>query len=468
MDLPHGLVISMQRTRNDKEDVTELTGKSEPAYRRIERDLRQRLRKGEWNMGAVLPSRQMLARGYGVDLSTVQKAVANMLSDGTLRADNGRGTYVARDPFLADDPDPSGEKFAIESGSIDSLSFDGDVLTNLPAVQIGTVGILCSFLNQNDFWPRTLIHTVERLMASVGVTTVFVNRSSLGDDLAPNILSPFEGAQRLRHAGAEAMVYIAVREDPNDEEIAQVVSGFCGDYGDPSRVVAITSGMINLPIAHVFYDQNYAGFRAARLLIESGIRKNILFVAPFHTPWVRGRWEGASQAIQLAGLPADALKICPPVADLSFLPPRDPGEIETELASYAAVDSYLANHGEEPQGVIGANDNIARAFAVAYAEGTGRRPGADYALIGFDDEPASRDFGLTTLRPPLEEMAREAVQLLLRAVRGDNVSQQIRLRSYLVPRRSTRTEAVLHPIQPPGRFTRTRIPVKEGPLNDSK
>ncbi|MBC8138454.1 MAG: substrate-binding domain-containing protein [Fibrella sp.] len=448
----------MQRTRNDKEDVS----KTEPAYRRIERDLRQRLRKGEWNMGAVLPSRQMLARGYGVDLSTVQKAVANMLSDGTLRADNGRGTYVARDPFIADETDPDAEWDASENSANGSLALDSDATANMPAIQIGTVGIFCWFQNQNDFWPRTLIHSVERLMASVGVTTVFVNRCVLRDDLTAEIISPHEGGKRLREAGAEAMIYIAVREDPNDDEIAELVSGFCGAYGDPSRVVAITSGMINLPVAHVFYDQNYAGFRAARLLIESGIRENILFVAPFNTPWVRGRWDGAMQAIRLAGLPTDALKICPPVTDLSLLPARDPGEAETEQSAYHSVESYLATQSDAPLGVIGANDNIARAFAIAYGEETGKKPGVDYALIGFDDEPASRDFGLTTLRPPLEEMAREAVQLLLRSVRGDSISQQIRLRSYLVPRRSTRTEAALHAAQLPNRFTRTLVPVKEG------
>ncbi len=450
----------MQKIRNEDGALTD--SKSEPAYRRIERDLRQRLRKGEWNMGAVLPSRQMLARGYGVDLSTVQRAVANMLSDGTLRADNGRGTYVARDPFIADEVDAGREKDPSDNNSLDSLSLDGDMLTNLPATQIGTVGIFCWFQNQNDFWPRTLIHAVERLMASVGMTTVFVNRCVLGDDLAPHIISPYEGGKRLREAGAEAMIYLAVREDPDDDEIAQIVAGFCGEYGDPSRVVAITSGMINLPVAHVFYDQNYAGFRAARHLIERGIRNNILFVAPFNTPWVRGRWEGAMQAVRLAGLPADSLILCPPVTDLSGLPPRDPGQSETEEATYRSVEAYLATGSEEPLGVIGANDTIARAFAVAYSEKTGKAPGVDFALIGFDDDPFARDFGLTTLRPPLEEMAREAVQLLLRSVRGDSVSQQIRLRSYLVPRRSTRTEAALHTAQQPNRFTRTPVPVKEG------
>ena len=447
------------QTRNDT--ALPAASKTEPAYRRIERDLRQRLRKGEWNMGAVLPSRQMLARGYGVDLSTVQKAVANMLSDGTLRADNGRGTYVARDPFL-EETDADGAEHAPENTNADLLTASGDTLNNPSAVQIGTVGILCRFQNPNDFWPRTLIHAVERLMASVSVTTVFVNQFVLADDLTAHILSPYDAAKRLRDAGAEAMIYIAVREDPDDDAVAQVVSGFCGDYGDPSWVVAITSGMINLPVAHVFYDQNYAGFRAVRLLIESGIRDNILFVAPFETPWVRGRWEGIQQAALLAGLPPDAVRICPRVAELSLLPLQDPGEEETERGAHQSVELYLATQSKQPLGVIGANDNIARAFAVAYAERTGKRPGTDYALIGFDDDPASRDFGLTTLRPPLEEMAREAVLLLLRTVRGENVSQQIRLRSYLVPRSSTRTEAALHAAQSPNRFVRIPALVKEG------
>ncbi len=448
----------MQKERNNG-GIAPPNSKAEPAYRRIERDLRQRLRKGEWNMGAVLPSRQVLARGYGVDLSTVQKAVADMLSDGTLRADNGRGTYVARDPFLNDasltDANSSSEDAA-------SRSLIGDTIRSDSPVQIGTVGIVCHLENPNDFWLRTLIHAVERLMASLGITTVFVNRFVLGDDLVGRLASPREAAKRLSETGAEAMIYIAVREDPDDDAVAQVISGFCGDNGDPSRIVAITSGMIHLPVAHVFYDQNYAGFRAARHLIESGIRDNILFVAPFHTPWVRGRWEGVQQAVRLAGLPSGAVTICPPVSDLTLLPSRDPGEEETGIQAHRAVESYMASQNGELRGVIGANDNIARGFAAAYHQITSKCAGTDYALIGFDDEPTSRDFGLTTLRPPLEDMAREAVQLLLRAVRGENISQQIRLRSYLVPRSSTQTKAATQAASSPDRLVRTPAFTQEG------
>ena len=77
-------------------------------------------------MNAMLPSRQSLAREYSVDLSTVQRAVSEMLTDGTLRADSGRGTFVARDLTLEatihDDTEPTfagaSNNYESETGSL--------------------------------------------------------------------------------------------------------------------------------------------------------------------------------------------------------------------------------------------------------------------------------------------------------------------------------------------------------------
>ncbi|MEO7715849.1 MAG: GntR family transcriptional regulator, partial [Capsulimonas sp.] len=47
-------------------------------YRRIEENLRMRIASGEWSAGAMIPSRKDLAAAYGVDLGTIQRAVAGL------------------------------------------------------------------------------------------------------------------------------------------------------------------------------------------------------------------------------------------------------------------------------------------------------------------------------------------------------------------------------------------------------
>jgi len=65
--------------------------------------------------------------------------------------------------------------------------------------------------------------------------------------------------------------------------------------------------------------------------------------------------------------------------------------------------------------------------------------GRDFAIIGFDDEPSSQYFGLTTLRPPLQDLGAEALRLILRMINKQSRFVQMRLRSEMIERSSTST-----------------------------
>ena len=84
---------------------TEFAKLHTPLYRVIEQDLRSRIQKGKWPAGAMLPSRKSLAKEYGVDMRTIQRAISDLLADGTLQAHGGRGTFVpVQDNGDSDDP----------------------------------------------------------------------------------------------------------------------------------------------------------------------------------------------------------------------------------------------------------------------------------------------------------------------------------------------------------------------------
>ena len=88
--------------------------------------------------------------------------------------------------------------------------------------------------------------------------------------------------------------------------------------------------------------------------------------------------------------------------------------------------------------LIGANDHVARGVSLAVDE-LGWKRGGDYGLIGFDDIRWAREAGVTSVHPPIERMGREAVRLLLTALRGGAglSADHIRIPSYLIPRAST-------------------------------
>jgi GntR family transcriptional regulator len=70
-----------------------------PLYRRIEEDLRARIRSGELQPGAQLETELDLMGRYGVSRATVRQALAPLIAQGLLEIRRGLGTYVAPPRF---------------------------------------------------------------------------------------------------------------------------------------------------------------------------------------------------------------------------------------------------------------------------------------------------------------------------------------------------------------------------------
>lgn len=66
-----------------------------PLYRDVKEKLIQALAAGEWRPGAKLPVESDLARRYGVGISTLRTAVAELEAAGIITRRQGKGTFVA-------------------------------------------------------------------------------------------------------------------------------------------------------------------------------------------------------------------------------------------------------------------------------------------------------------------------------------------------------------------------------------
>jgi LacI family transcriptional regulator len=58
-------------------------------------------------------------------------------------------------------------------------------------------------------------------------------------------------------------------------------------------------------------------------------------------------------------------------------------------------------------------------------------------IVGFDDRSMSAVRGLTTVRPPLDALGREAAQVALAIARGERAYRNIELNADLIVRKST-------------------------------
>lgn len=73
-----------------------IAGSSAAIYRQIADQIRRAISTGELSMGDPLPSVRELARELVVNPNTVAKAYAELVRDGVLETQAGRGVFVAK------------------------------------------------------------------------------------------------------------------------------------------------------------------------------------------------------------------------------------------------------------------------------------------------------------------------------------------------------------------------------------
>lgn len=418
----------------DTQQKTNKTGReTTPPYQRVQKKLQADIRAGRWNAGAKIPSRKDLATEYGVAVATMERAISLLLEDGTLRADGARGT------FLADAlSDASRETLPMQAVvRRETPDFRSATLTPTKPIT-ATLGIIASFdpsiqtaTDSGSFWLRAIINAIEQTFSAAGGATLFFNRFRPDSNLA----RIGETVEEIFEARVDALVTVLI-DDPNEID---AIAAKTENRHKP--VVMITSGALRQPIPHVFYDNTDAGYQAAQHLMQQGYR-DLLFFAPFATPWAEERIAGAREAAARMG-PDFTLQVYPetqqqsPLLDYAQVWPDN----EQALRHYGEVVDSIAREmfraGTNATGLIGADDYISLQLMKIIRQ-QGRVPGEEIGIVGFDNNPEARTRGLTTLQPPLEALGREAARLVLMALQQESSSLQIRLRSHLLPRLSTR------------------------------
>ena len=180
-------------------------------------------------------------------------------------------------------------------------------------------------------------------------------------------------------------------------------------------------------VSYVDVDNRQGGRRATAHLLELGCRRVATIAGPLDmTPGI-DRLEGYRDAIRAAVGTTREL-----VADGDFTHGGGVAGMQRLLAAAPDID-----------GVFCASDLMA-AGALGALLGSGRRVPEDVCVVGYDDSPVAPATlpPLTSVSPPIEEMGREAVRLLLDCMeRPGQPSRRVVLATELVPRASSARRA---------------------------
>jgi LacI family transcriptional regulator len=176
----------------------------------------------------------------------------------------------------------------------------------------------------------------------------------------------------------------------------------------------------DLPIDSVYIDNAEASAAMTRYLIERGHRRIAMILAEVGPS--RQRALGYASVMRAAGLRPDV------VTDSRY----------SEESGARAMSEILARGQERPTAIFGANDMLA-VGAMVFARSAGLSVPGDIAIAGFDDIPAAKLLGLTTVRQPEFDLGALAARTLVERLQPGGLKlhgQSLKLKFEIMKRSS--------------------------------
>jgi DNA-binding LacI/PurR family transcriptional regulator len=372
-------------------------------HEQVAEALRSRIRTGVWQDGQMIPGRRRLAQEHGVALTTVERAVASLISEGVLRADDRRGTFVTSDVNHA-------------GGATGGAPGSPPTLIGPLVATVGIVSNVVPYDSQavrSSQWTARIVAACEhRLSAERGISQRFFNLSTaLGTEVTVQELAPM-----IAEARVDAIICLGMSGETDltcfttDDARPLVCGGF-----DPMDTL----------VPHVYIDNSAGGVLAARHLRSRGFDP-IVFLRPFPASWAEARLAGARSEMGEHAVTVWPAKVKPSTRQIHAVDQRQ--------SSQEIARKFFAQGFKPGTGVIAANDSIAMGFMDIAIE-RGLVAGRDYGLVGFDDW--EREFHLTSLRPPLEQLGEEAARMAIMLLRGEVAPTRVALPPRLIARTSS-------------------------------
>lgn len=269
---------------------------------------------------------------------------------------------------------------------------------NLSRAHVLTVGVVLSYLTSP--FQVTVLHGIERFLAQAGMDlTIFsMDSPKRRETLLEN----------LSH-GRRCDGLIVISFSPQERFLQRF---------QRYHIPVVIADFWDASLPSVFVDNVEGGYLATRHLLQLG-HTRIGYILDHSEPpnGVGGnepgadRLRGYQQALAEAGIAYE-----PSLVAESGLHSRERG---------AAAAEILLRRQERPTAIFAASDMIALGVMES-ARRRGLRIPEDLAIVGFDDIELASFAGLTTVRQPMQEMGRQAAEIVTRLMQGDQIRRTSR------------------------------------------
>ncbi|BBI31302.1 GntR family transcriptional regulator [Cohnella abietis] len=347
-------------------------------YAKIKEDIKKRVMEGEWVGDKRLPSSRDFAQAYKSSVNTVEKAIKELCTEGLLKRDNRRGTFIDR-------------------GLVSQIGHSHSGL-----VAASVIGI------DNLLW-ATALRGIEDVLHLHGFHLL-----SYSDDRS---LDKLEALVKGAVAKGVDGVILSPIFDKNHEGRNQALYQLLTSSG--IKVVFLDRHLYNSDIPFVTSDNVAGAYKLTKMLIEKGHRR-ILFIRNSDISTLNERLLGVKQAFLDSGIEFDP--------DLDLLIPT---QFENFLEEFDAYSTQVADKIKEIQctAIFTANDQIAEAVINALEQLQINIP-EDISLVTYDAINLNRKLKLnvTGINQPFYDMGRAAATQLMNLLNGKdhfNVMGQI-------------------------------------------
>jgi len=342
---------------------------------------RQRLARTVWNQGGAGSTFLVF---FDVGYPRARRPVSTTIRDVARRAGVGVGT-VSR--VLNDRPKVDPVTRARVLAAIKELDFTpSSSARRLSLGRSQTVGVIVPFLTRPSVVDR--LRGIEAALDAAGLDMVVMNVETA--ERRDALLRTAARPERM-----DGLILVSIT--PCDEEVERIQA---------SRLPLVLIDAHHRNVPRVVVDDVAGGRLVAHHLLGLGHRR-IGFVGDIPRPGFRFassrlRFKGVRQPLREAGLE---------------IPPRFVGLAEHSRQNARQSAERMLATPQPPTAIVAASDTEALGVLEAARELGIDVPGR-LSVTGYDDIEAADFLGLTTIRQPLEESGRRAVERLLALIDG--------------------------------------------------